>query len=106
MPKQLVIISDMEFDACADNASDTVFEQMRLLFEKEGYALPELVFWNVDSKQSNIPVRYNDQGVALVSGLTPNLFTQIANNIIGTPEQFMMDVLANDFYSFIDECIV
>lgn len=106
MPKQLVIISDMEFDACADNASDTVFEQMRHLFEKEGYTLPELVFWNVDSKQSNIPVRYNDQGVALVSGLTPNLFTQIANNIIGTPEQFMMDVLANDFYSFIDECIV
>lgn len=100
LPSKIVIISDMEFDYCTQNADMTNFQNAKRMFEEKGYTLPELVFWNVNSRNEQQPVTKNDRGVALVSGCTPKLFSMIAGGIID-PYEFMMDVLNAPRYSVI-----
>lgn len=100
LPKKLYIVSDMEFDYCAEDASLTNFEYAKKLFEEAGYQLPEVVFWNVASRNRQQPVGKNEQGVALVSGCTPRLFSMIAEGNVSamTPYQIMLDVLGSERY--------
>lgn len=98
LPTKLIIISDMEFDHCVENASLTNFEQAKSQFRAHGYQLPEIVFWNVASRNRQQPVTQNERGVALVSGATPRLFTMIAGGII-SPYAFMNDILNSDRYA-------
>ena len=97
LPAKLVIISDMEFDRCIANSSATNFRSAKIKFERTGYKLPEVVFWNVASRNRQQPVKRNEQGVALVSGATPRLFEMIAGGNI-SPYAFMMKVLENPRY--------
>lgn len=98
MPTRIYIVSDMEFDCCADDADVTNFEYAKQLFEANGYKLPEVVFWNVASRHANQPVTMNEQGVALVSGCTPRIFSMIASGIM-SPYSVMMEVLASERYA-------
>ena len=70
------------------------------LFSHAGYKLPEVVFWNVASRNSRQPVSKNEQGVYLVSGCTPRLFTMIADGSLSemAPYEFMMEVLMSERY--------
>lgn len=38
---------------------------------KVGYEMPTLVFWNVNSRNTQTPVTINDKGVVLISGCSP-----------------------------------
>lgn len=100
LPKKLYIVSDMEFDYCAEDASLTNFEYAKKQFEAAGYHLPEVVFWNVASRNRQQPVSKNEQGVALVSGCTPRLFSMIAEGNVSaaTPYQIMLEVLGSERY--------
>lgn len=100
LPAKLIIISDMEFDYCTRGASLTNFEYAKKLFEDAGYKLPVVVFWNVASRTRQQPVTKNEQGVVLVSGCTPRLFSQVADGSIAamTPYEFMMEVLGDERY--------
>ena len=91
------IVSDMEFDYCAENASLTNFQNMEQMYRKAGYKLPEVVFWNVASRHQQQPVKKNQQGVALVSGCTPRLFEMLAGGNL-SPYACMMDILNRDRY--------
>ncbi len=98
MPEFLYFISDMEFDCCTDDSSLTNFEYAKKLFEAHGYALPKVVFWNVNSRNRQQPVTMNEQGVALVSGCTPRLFSMVAQGEI-SPYKLMLDVLETERYA-------
>ncbi len=97
MPETIYIISDMEFDWCADGASLTNFETAKRKYAHFGYKLPEVVFWNVESRHRQQPVTMNEQGVALVSGCTPRLFSMVASGNID-PYSVMMDVIGSERY--------
>ena len=100
LPEKLIIISDMEFNACVKNAGATNFNNAKAKFEAAGYKLPEVVFWNVASRNRQQPVTKNEQGVALVSGCTPRLFSQVVDGSLAamTPYEFMLDVLGGERY--------
>lgn len=100
LPKKIYIISDMEFDACASNASITNFESAKRNFEAEGYTLPQIVFWNVCSRNRQQPVTKNEQGVALVSGSSPRIFSMLQTGQID-PYAFMLSVLSGKRYAAI-----
>ena len=100
MPSKIYIISDMEFDYCTEDCSMTNFEYAKQLFEKQGYQLPEVVFWNVASRNQQQPVKVNDRGVALVSGCNPRIFSMLKAGIL-SPYAFMMDVLGSERYAAI-----
>ena len=100
LPKRLYIVSDMEFDWCTRDASLTNFEYAKKLFEDAGYKLPEVVFWNVASRNRQQPVSKNEQGVLLVSGCTPRIFSMVADGSLSesTPYEFMLEVLGSERY--------
>ncbi len=100
LPSTLYIVSDMEFDACAGNASLSNFEQARQLYRRHGYRLPRVVFWNVQSRNQQQPVRSNAQGVALVSGFTPRIFSQVMAGEMD-PYRNMMNVVGSERYDVI-----
>lgn len=97
LPKTLYIISDMEFDHCTNGAQLTNFEYAKKLFESAGYTLPNVVFWNVQSRNTQEPVKKNDQGVALVSGCTPKLFDMVMSGELD-PYTFMLEAVCTERY--------
>ncbi len=100
LPAKLVIISDMEFNRCVRNASQTIFREAKEKYAAFGYRLPDVVFWNVVSRNRQQPVTKNEQGVALVSGVTPRLFSMVAGGII-SPYAFMEEILGSRRYAVI-----
>ena len=98
LPKTLYFISDMEFDGAVCNAETTNFEHAKKLFEDYGYKLPQVVFWNVQSRNRQQPVSMNEQGVILVSGCTPRIFSMVANGKFNPVEQ-MKEVLLSERYA-------
>ena len=97
LPETLYIISDMEFDSCARGADVTNFEDAVRLYRRYGYRLPRVVFWNVQSRSRQQPVRSNEQGVALVSGCTPRIFSQVMSGDMD-PYSNMMSVIGGERY--------
>ena len=98
LPKRLYIISDMEFDECAENAGATNFECAKRKYAEKGYKLPEIVFWNVESRNEQQPVTMKENGVALVSGCSPRLFSMVASGELD-PYKVMLDVLMSGRYA-------
>ena len=100
LPATLYIISDMEFNYCVKNSGATNFENAKAQFEAAGYKLPRVVFWNVQSRNTQQPVTQNEQGVALVSGCTPRIFNMLANGQL-SPMGYMMVILGAERYAVI-----
>jgi len=98
LPATLYIISDMEFDSCAENADATNFEYAQKAFATHGYKLPTVVFWNVQSRNEQQPVTLNEQGVVLVSGASPRVFSMIQSGNL-SPMAFMLDTLNAERYA-------
>lgn len=97
MPSRLYIISDMEFDMCADGAEITNFDNAKKLYAQHGYQLPQIVFWNVASRNRQMPVSQNEQGAALVSGSSPRTFSMLKKGIF-SPMECMMEILGSERY--------
>ena len=98
LPSTIYIISDMEFDSCAAGASLTNFEYAAKLFRQAGYRLPNVVFWNVSSRNQQQPVTMNEQGVALVSGCSPRIFSMVMEGSLD-PFTFMLSVIDTERYA-------
>lgn len=89
MPKNIVIISDMEFDQAQGGGwygrvapIQSAMEKCMDKYCRAGYTLPHLVFWNVDARNDTIPMRDNGS-VTFVSGYSPVLFEQIMTGKTG-----------------------
>ena len=114
IPENLIVISDMEFDACVTSGpvtrntwgyygslkrpSATLFENMKDKWATYGYQMPRLTFWNVDARSNNIPMR-DDGNVRYVSGMSPVIFEQVMKNL--TAYDLMMDKLDSERYACI-----
>lgn len=99
LPKHIVIISDMEFDeGTRCNDSVTLMERIRKEWAKEGYTMPNLVYWNVCSRKNNISDLGADN-ITYVSGCTPMIFKSIMSGKNGM--DLMLDTLNSDRYSSI-----
>ena len=101
LPSVLYIITDMEFDACTVDADVTNFERAKEMFAEAGYRLPRIVFWNVQSRSRHQPVTMNEQGVMLVSGCSPSIFSMVVDGHI-TPYEYMEQVLCGERYAAIE----
>ena len=97
MIEKIYIISDMEFDVGCEANNKTNFEVMKEKYEKAGYNLPTIVFWNVCARNEQVPIKRNERGVTLVSGFSPVLFKQITGENV-TPYSYMRDILDSKRY--------
>lgn len=95
MPETIYIISDMEFDAATGDKTN--HEAILELFKDTDYLIPNLVFWNVDAKNKQVPVTKNEQGVVLVSGLSASIFKMVVEN--KSPIELMDEVISSERYA-------
>lgn len=98
MPSVLFIVSDMEFDVASTSNDKTNFDVMKDKFEAAGYKLPNVVWWQVDSRQNNVPISYSDAGAALVSGSHPSILKKICSNRFLTPLGLMLETITDKRY--------
>ena len=106
MPKNILIISDMEFNAAVgfNEPNETLFATIAKKYAKYGYKLPRLVFWNVNSRTGTIPVKENKLGVALVSGFSVNIVNMVMSDKLDAYE-CLLDVLNSERYDPIGEAV-
>lgn len=93
MPKTIYVVSDMEFDECANL---TNYERIKRQYAEAGYTCPSIVFWKVNDHGST-PVRYNDKGVALVSGCSPSVFELAVSDDLD-PVKYMLNAIMVERY--------
>lgn len=99
LPTRLYIISDMEFDGCVIGGNQqTLYEEMRRRYAEAGYRLPQVVFWNVNSRHSNMPVTMAEGGTALVSGFSPAIFDMMMSGEI-SPVMIMEQIISGERYA-------
>ncbi len=120
----VVIISDMEFDAASsdryayyrmtgmseEEQKTVAVEQQKTLFEtigekwrQAGYALPKMVFWNVNSRTNAVPIQTNENGLVLVSGFSPSVFDMVERN--GSPIDILAATLMAKRYDAVSDAL-
>ena len=108
MPKNILIISDMEFNACAvcsgGRISQRLFDVIAKKYADAGYKIPRLVFWNVNSRTGTIPVKENDLGVALVSGFSVNIVKMVMSGKTD-PFECLLETLNSERYAPVEKAL-
>jgi hypothetical protein len=117
MPTRLYIFSDMEFDSCvasgratrdrwgdelvqrlySQDEINTLFEQIAKKWATYGYKLPDVIFWNLDSRSNNIPCI--GKGFSYVSGFSPVMVETILSGKDGI--DLMLEKLNSERYNVI-----
>ena len=110
LPQRILIVSDMEFDYATNICSgvhnevmaryQTLFESIKTKWIKYGYTMPNIVFWNVNSRTNTIPVTANECGVTLVSGYSVNNVKMVLSGDVN-PWTALKSVLESDRYNAI-----
>ncbi|MBO4919491.1 MAG: DUF2828 family protein [Erysipelotrichaceae bacterium] len=97
MPDSIVVITDMEIDSCT--SGDWLFyDQMKQRFEANGYSIPNVVFWNVNSRNNTYHASFDRKGVQLASGQSVTVFESLVKGMNLTPYEYMLSVLNNERY--------
>lgn len=118
LPERLLIVSDMEFDHSGEFSSQfrrrpheevmaryqTLFETIKERWDTAGYKMPQIVFWNVNSRTNTIPVTANEVGVTLVSGYSVNNIKMILVNKADAWEA-LKSVLDSERYDVVETAI-
>ena len=100
MPATLLILSDMQFNSCVRH-DDSAMQMIRRTYEDMGYEMPQVVFWNL-MDYGNKPVKFNDTGVALISGFSPAIMEAVLSDGLEsfTPENVMLKTIMKPRYNW------
>lgn len=99
MVKSLIVISDMEIDgATSDSRAWSFYDKMREMYEKAGYDIPNIVFWNVAARNDTFHADKDRKGVQLVSGQSINTFKNLMGSVGMTPMEMMHKVIDSPRY--------
>lgn len=116
LPKQILIVSDLEWDDIANDrycyyreestskVNKTLFEELSDRFKQSGYKMPKLVFWNVNSRTNTVPLQQNELGVILVSGFSKNIFDMVLSTELD-PYKALIKELDSGRYDIIEEVL-
>lgn len=99
MPGALLILSDMQFDACT-RYDDSALEMVSRKYSEAGYRMPALVFWNLNAS-ANVPVKFDQKGTALISGFSPSIMKSVLSVDFDsfTPQSIMLNAINIDRYA-------
>ena len=108
LPKQVLVISDMEFD-CATGTCDfdqeKLFDTIAKKYDENGYVMPRLIFWNVCGRTDTIPKVENGEGLCLLSGFSQNAMKVATDKTKKDPYEALISVLDSARYQVIEDAI-
>lgn len=117
LPKQVLIISDMEFDSASapgywqrkngewKEFTPALFETIGQRYREAGYQVPRLIFWNVCGRTDTIPQIENEEGICLLSGFSQNAMKIAANRERKDPYESLLQVLDSPRYDAVERAI-
>ena len=94
IPKNIMLLSDMEFDDCfakeEESAAErhcscwnkSVFEHIREEFKEHGYELPRMIFWHINANRVVQPLIDNECGLVILSGFSPDTYNMVVKGEI------------------------
>lgn len=107
LPGTVLVLSDMEFDDATtygfmfspkrEAKMKTLFETIADKYREAGYWMPRMVFWNISSRTGTVPVRSNENGVALVSGFSTNIMDMVMSSEID-PYKVLVKTITSERY--------
>jgi hypothetical protein len=105
-PKQLIVITDMGFDAAStDNyvkksvSWETQFQMVRGSFQTHGYEPPLIVCWNVSSAYKDTHAKAHEVGVVQLSGWSPSVLKALQGGLqVETPYDGLRALLDSPRY--------
>jgi hypothetical protein len=111
MPNKILILSDMEFNAATNSRggwysrdaktewNPTAQQMIEKMYADAGYKMPQIVYWNIQSRNGGVPVAFDTQGTALVSGFSPAIMTSLLGGDIQSPQQIMDKTILSERYA-------
>lgn len=106
MPTTVIIFSDMEFNYGVSsgyntygNKNQTSQELIEDMYKAADYEVPKVIYWNLQARNDNNPVKFDKNGVGLVSGFSPALLKNLLGGKDITPEAIMNEVVNSERYS-------
>ena len=106
MPNKILILSDMEFNAAVSSGwgrstewNPTAQQMIEKLYADAGYKVPQIVYWNIQSRNGGVPVAFDKKGTALVSGFSPAIMTSLLGGDIESPQQIMDKTILSERYA-------
>jgi hypothetical protein len=101
MPKYVLILSDMQFDASTRGTPARAQTMIANQYKEAGYEVPKIVYWNLNA-HDNVPVRFDEQGTALISGFSPSIMKSVLKAENFAPEHIMLEAVMKDRYAISD----
>lgn len=113
MPDKILILSDMQFDEATSTRSywgrnnnvaewnPTAQQMIEKMYAAAGYKMPKIVYWNLQSRHGDVPVSFDKQGTALISGFSPAIMTSLLGADDFTPVAIMDKTIMSDRYASI-----
>lgn len=98
MVKSIIVVSDMEIDYCTSK-DWTFYDYMKKKYNEKGYDIPNIVFWNVNSRNDVFHSDKDKKGVQLCSGQSVTVFKQLMKSIGMTPVEMMDEVINSERYN-------
>lgn len=100
MPKYVLIMSDMQFNACTRN-DDSAMEMIERKYAESGFTLPKVVFWQLNASAGQSPVTFDKKGTALISGFSPAIMQSVLKAEEVTPLDIMLTAINIPRYEMI-----
>lgn len=99
MPDTILILSDMQFDSCVREPKNTALQMIERKYEKAGYKIPQIVFWNLNARVGQSPVTVKDNRTCLVSGCSPSILKSVLDGSILSPRSVMLKTVLSERYA-------
>jgi hypothetical protein len=110
-PKDLLVITDMGFDAACGigsgygyvaktNPWQTHIQMIRGAFKSHGYEAPRIIIWNVRAEYKDYHAQAHEEGVVMLSGWSPAILKAImkAGVEVNTPYDGLRELLDDTRY--------
>lgn len=120
MPKQVLIISDMEFNQASSfsyydrelasyvhksSFDQALFDMIEQRYHDAGYTIPRLIFWNVCGRSHTIPKVEGDNGICLLSGFSQNAMKVAAHKEVKDPYECLLKTLDSPRYDKVQQAL-
>ncbi|MBR4446556.1 MAG: DUF2828 family protein [Solobacterium sp.] len=98
MPESIIVISDNEINSLKYQIEYGFVDEMKKRFADAGYTMPNLVLWNVASRQDTFHVFGETANVQLCTGQSASVFKTLTQSIGMSPYEYMLYVLSDPRY--------
>lgn len=107
MPDNIIIVSDMQFDSRYGwfNWDESLFDSISKEYNKYGYKLPRIIFWNLDAfRRTAIPMQKNELGLVLCSGYSVQTLNMVMSNNLD-PLSVLLEQINKPRYDAVEKAI-